>query len=78
MPYEFREYPFELEPEASSSRSGGPPRESIGIDVLDRPGPPARPRGAFRFPSSQLMRGFAILVLAGIAIFTLLLFVLRH
>jgi len=43
MPYEFAEYEFELEPEASSAHSGGPPRKLTGIGVLDPRVPPKRP-----------------------------------
>jgi len=45
MPYEFAEYEFELEPEASSAHSGGPPRKLTGVGVLDPPVPPKRPPG---------------------------------
>ena len=43
MPYEFAEYEFELEPEASSAHCGGPPRKLTGVGVLDPPVPPKRP-----------------------------------
>jgi len=45
MPYEFAENEFALEPEASSARSGGPPRKLAGIGVIDPPVPPKRPPG---------------------------------
>jgi hypothetical protein len=70
MPYEFREWEEGLEPQPSSARSGGPPRSSKGIGVLDRPGPPGRPRG-FRLAllGSFLGRLLGGLVLAGLVIF---------
>src|SRR5205085_2258688 len=45
MPYEFAENEFELEPEASSAHSGGPPGKLTGIGILDPPVPPRRPPG---------------------------------
>jgi hypothetical protein len=42
MPYEFTEWEHEPEPEASSSRTGGPPRKVTGIGILDPPSPPKR------------------------------------
>ena len=48
MPYEFDENAFELEPVASSARSGGPPRKLTGIGVLDPPVPiPFSPASLF-------------------------------
>jgi hypothetical protein len=69
MPYEFREWEEELQPQPSSARSGGPPRKSQGIGVLDPPGPPRRPRG-FRsaLPGSVLARLLGGLVLAGLVV----------
>ncbi len=44
-------------PQPSSARSGGPPRKSQGIGVLDPPGPPRRPRGSrSALPESFLTR----------------------
>jgi hypothetical protein len=69
MPYEYQEYPFELEPEASSARSGGPPRKSTTIDTLDPPGPPKGPVGPLSpHASSVWMRRFAIVLLVGLLI----------
>ena len=45
MPYEFRQWEEELEPQPSSARLGGPPRKLTGIGLLDPPGPPKRPPG---------------------------------
>lgn len=69
MPYDFKEWEEELEPQPSSARSGGPPRRSIGIGVLDPPGPPRWPRG-FRsaLAGSFLGRLLGGLVLAGLVI----------
>jgi hypothetical protein len=53
MPYEFRQWEEELEPQPSSGRFGGPPRKSTGVGVLDPPGPPAGPRAAM--PASFLL-----------------------
>jgi hypothetical protein len=75
MPYEFT--PWETEPEtlASSSRSGGPPRKTTGIGVLDPPVPPRRPVGPIpQIPASLVLRIFAVLLLVaiGIALFLML------
>src|SRR6267143_4375897 len=37
MAYEFAENEFELEPESSSARGGGPPRKNTAAGVLDLP-----------------------------------------
>jgi hypothetical protein len=74
MPYEFRQWEEELEPQPSSARLGGPPRKSIGIGVLDPPGPPKRPPGPLAAqPASFLTRLFAGLILAGLGLLLLLL-----
>jgi hypothetical protein len=66
VPYDFAEYEFELDPQASSARSGGPPRKRTGVGVADPPIPPKRPPGPIpTFPSSLLFRVFAGLLLAG-------------
>lgn len=64
MSYEFRQWEEELEPKPSSARSGGPPRMSPGVGVLDPPGPPTRPRAAL--PTSLLLR---LLSVAGLGLF---------
>jgi hypothetical protein len=69
MPYDFAENEFELEPQASFARGGGPPRKLSGIGVLDPPVPPRRPT----MPSSLFVRIVAGLLLAGLAAATLLL-----
>jgi hypothetical protein len=78
MPYEFHEWEEELAPQASSARIGGPPRKAAGIGVLDPPGPPKRPPGPLAaFPSSFLVRVFAGVILAGLAISLFLLLFLK-
>ena len=68
MPYEFREWEEELEPQASSARIGGPPRKMSGIGVLDPPVPPRKPPGSLAaLPASFLMRLLAVLILLGLA-----------
>lgn len=79
MPYEFREWEAELEPQAASARTGGPPRKSTAIGVLDPPIPPRRPPGPLvPLPTSFLLRLFAGLILAGLGLTTLLLLLFRH
>lgn len=74
MPYEFRHWEEEPEPQSSSARIGGPPRKSTGIGVLDPPGPPKRPPGSLAgLPASFLMRLFGGLILAGLGLFILFL-----
>jgi hypothetical protein len=78
MPYEFRHWEEELQPEASSARGGGPPRKSTAIGVLDPPGPPKRPPGPLAaLPASFLTRLFAGLLLAGLGLFILFLLFAR-
>jgi hypothetical protein len=72
MPYEFREWDQELEPQPARGRRGAPPRKFIGIGVLDPPGPPKRPFAAL--PSSFLLRVLAGLILAGLGILLVRLF----
>ena len=57
MPYEFAENEYELDPQASSARSSGPPGKRTGIGVWDPPFPPKRPPGPIpEVPSSLLFR----------------------
>jgi hypothetical protein len=69
MPYEFREWEEEPEPQPSSARGGRPPHKPKGIGVLDPPDPPRRLQG-FRsaLPGSFLLRLLGGLVLAGLVI----------
>lgn len=65
MPYEFAENEFELEPEASSARSGGPPRKLTGIGVIDPPVPPKRSPGPI--PAGLVSLFLRVLLLLGLA-----------
>lgn len=79
MPYDFSESEFELEPQVSSARGGGPPRKSSGIGILDPPFPPKRPPGPIpSVPSSLFVGILAGLLLAGVVIATLLLLIGKH
>jgi hypothetical protein len=79
VPYDFAENEYELDPQASSARGGGPPRKRTGIGVLYPPFPPKRPPGPIpTVPSSLLFRIFAGLLLAGIAVLTFMLLFVRH
>ncbi|PYT81916.1 MAG: hypothetical protein DMG40_08110 [Acidobacteria bacterium] len=67
MPYEFAENEFELEPEASSAHSGGPPGKLTGIGILDPPVPPRRPPGPIpALPASLFLRILGGLLLLGL------------
>jgi hypothetical protein len=79
VPYDFSENEFELEPQASSGHGGGPPRKRSGIGVLEPLFPPKRPPGPIpSVPSSLLVRILAGLLLAGLAVATLMLLFGRH
>jgi len=79
VPYDFAENEFELEPQACSAQGGGPPRKLSGIGVLDPPFPPKRPPGSIpTIPYSLFVRILAGLLLAGVAIATLLLLIGKH
>jgi len=68
VPYDFAENEYELDPQASSARGGGPPRKLTGAGVLDSPFPPKRPPGRIpTVPSSMMFRILAGAVLAGLA-----------
>jgi hypothetical protein len=66
MPYEFAEWDEEPEAQAGSRRSGGPPRKSAGIGVLDPPGPPSKHGSPFvslpRF-SSRILAALILVAL---------------
>lgn len=68
MPYEFRKWERELEPQAASGRSGIPPGKFVGTGVLDRPVPPKRP----------LLRILVGLILAAIIASVVWLFFAYH
>jgi hypothetical protein len=78
MPYEFTECEQEPEAQPSSGRTGGPPRRSTGIGVLDPPVPPKKPVGPIpAIPASLLLRFVAgTLLLAMITALVLMFF--RH
>jgi hypothetical protein len=69
MQHQFAEYEDEPQTESSSGRSGGPPPKHTGVGVLDPPVPPKRPVPPLEKPASPwLIRGFAILILAVLAL----------
>jgi len=78
MAYTFAEWEEEPEAQASPGRTGGPPRKSTGIGVLDPPVPPKKPRGPIPgIPASLLLRIVAGMLLAAVfGALTLLFF--RH
>lgn len=79
MPYEFTEWEHEPEAQASSHRSGIPPRKSTGAGVLDPPVPPKKPVGPIPgIPASLLLRVFAGIALATIIVSVVLIFFARH
>jgi hypothetical protein len=79
VPYDVAEDEFQLDPQASSARGGGPPRKRAGIGVLDPPIPPKRPPGLIpTVPSSLLFRVLAGLLLAGLAAAILFLLFAIH
>ena len=74
MPYEFTQYEAEPEPQASASRTGGPPRKLTTAGVLDPPVPPRRPLGPLAsIPTKWWLRAFAGIALA-IPVITAILF----
>jgi hypothetical protein len=79
VPYDFAENEYELDPQASSARGGGPPRKLTGADVLDPPFLPKGPPGPVpAIPTSLLSRIFAGLLLAAFAGATLFLLFARR
>jgi hypothetical protein len=69
MPYEFTDREYELEPQASSSRGGLPPRKITGVGVLDPPVPPRKQPGPLTpIPASWLKRIFAAIILISILV----------
>ena len=78
MPHEFHEWEVQLQPEASSARSGGPPRRTHSVGVLDPPLPPRKPPGPIPAPPMPLwLRVSAVLLLAGLGLY-LVYMLLRH
>jgi len=79
VPYEFAENEFALEAEASSARSGGPPRKPTGIGVIDPPVPPKRPLGPIPAGLVPLfLRVLGGVLLLGLAAGILFLFFARR
>lgn len=78
MAYEFTEWEQEPEPQASG-RSGGPPRKSSAIGMLDPPFPPKKPVGPIPgIPTSLWPRVFGGIALVALVVAILLmLFPLR-
>jgi hypothetical protein len=68
MPYEFAEWDEEPEAQVGSRRGGGPPRNSVGIGVLDPPGPPSKPGQPFVSLPGFTNRILAALFLAALAL----------
>lgn len=68
MPYEFAEWDEEPEAQAGSRRACGPPRKSIGIGVIDPPGPPSKQESPSLGLPSFAKRVFAALILAALVL----------
>jgi hypothetical protein len=64
MPYKFAEWDEEPEAQAGSQRTGGPPRKSTGIGLLDPPGPPSKHGSPFLSLPRFSNRILAALILA--------------
>ncbi len=78
-PYDFAENEYELDPQASSARGGGPPRKLTGSGVLDPPFSPKTPPGPIpTAPSSLLFRILAGLLLAGLTVMIFFLLFVRR
>jgi hypothetical protein len=79
MPHEFTEWEHGPEAQASSGRSGIPPRKFTAAGVLDPPVPPKRPVGPVRgTPASLLLRVLAGVVLTAILVSVDLMFFARR
>lgn len=75
MAHEFIRHEEEPEPQASGSRSGGPPHKHIAIGVLDPPFPPKKPlRPIPPISRSALIRLFAVVIIVGVALVILMMF----
>jgi len=73
MPYEFTEWEPEPEPQASSSRAGGPPRKTTAVGILDPPVPPKRQNPLLPIAGSLFIRVFAAIILIAMVVLTFLL-----
>jgi hypothetical protein len=79
MPYRFTEWEQDPEPQASSARTGGPPRKSTTIGVLDPPIPPRRPPGPIpSIPPSLWSRVLGGIILVGLIATILAMFLLHR
>lgn len=79
MAFEFTEYDHEPQAQPSFARGGGPPSKFTSAGVLDPPVPPKRPPGPLPMtPASMILRIFAGLLLAGLAVMTFLLLFGKH
>jgi len=79
VPYDFAENEFELDPQASSTRGGGPPRKRAGIGRFGSAvssQEAARPIPAA--PTSLLWRIAAALLLAGLVVLTFFVLFVAH
>jgi hypothetical protein len=74
MPYEFTDYEPAPEPQASSSRAGGPPRKLTAAGVLDPPVPPKRWPGPLGLIPAK---GWLIVLAIAVVVTILLLFAPR-
>jgi hypothetical protein len=77
MAYEYTEWDQQPEPEASSSRGGGPPRKNTGIGILDPPLPPTSRNPRFA-ATPFLGRIIALVILIVMAVAALLLLSPHH
>ena len=67
MAYEFREFEYEPETQASSAHGGLPPGLWTAAGILDPPMPPRRPPGPIRlFPMARVPRIIGAILLAAI------------
>jgi len=72
MPQEFIRHEEEPEPQGSGNRFGGPPKH-VAAGVLDPPFPPKKPlRPIPPISRSTLIRLFAVVILVGFALVTLI------
>jgi len=73
MLYEFTAWEPEPEPQASSSRTGGPPRKTTAVGILDPPVPPKRQNPLLPIAGSLFIRIFAAIILTAMVVLAFLL-----
>jgi len=80
MAYEFMEFEYEPETEASSGHGGQPPSVWTAAGILDPPMAPKRPPGPIPLlPTARVLRIIAAILLVGIGALMLFeLFILFH